>query len=90
MFFYANILVSTEDGIAKKLLLFKINLLLFTTYWLCIQYIFAISFFKSKKERFLNKEKNYSLQKLFSILEFPNLKFYDVIKYMKQELHFSE
>ena len=28
MFFHVNILISTEDGIAKKLLLFEINLLL--------------------------------------------------------------
>ena len=33
MFFYVNIFISTtEDGIAEKLLLFKINLLLFKTY----------------------------------------------------------
>ena len=33
MFFFVNIFISTEDGLAKKLLLFKINLL-FTTYYL--------------------------------------------------------
>ena len=30
--FYVNIFISTEDGIAEKLLLFKINLLLLITY----------------------------------------------------------
>ena len=32
MFFYVNICISTEDGIAEKVLLVKINLLLFGTY----------------------------------------------------------
>ena len=34
VFFYVNIFISPEDAIGKKLLLFKINGLLFTTYWL--------------------------------------------------------
>ena len=34
MFFSVNIFISTEDDIAEKLLLSKINLSLFTTYWL--------------------------------------------------------
>ena len=34
MFIYVNIFISTEDGIAEKLLLLKINLLIFITYLL--------------------------------------------------------
>ena len=59
------------------------------------KYIFAMLFFKSKRKHFWNYENVFiSLQKHFSFfryskLEYQNLKFNDVIKWvsMKQEIH---
>ena len=50
MFFDVNIFISTEDSIAEKLLLFKINLLLFTTY--CSSKLYFIENFLGKRFKF--------------------------------------
>ena len=50
IFYPVNIFISTEDSIAEKLLLFKINLLLFTTY--CSSKLYFIENVLGKRFKF--------------------------------------